>query len=161
TRSLTINNVTTTTGEPTIPRHYSHIRVAMLAYSGTPMTSTEQSLLQNSVDLVIPDAQYQSQIQAIAPATPQLLYTNLSNTYWGLLTDWLHYADTHGLSRENAFYHVTQATPFTGGSPSSQPVNWLWDVRRDSTNLTYAAHDTVNADIAFGAAGQSLYLGYT
>jgi hypothetical protein len=50
---------------------------------------------------------------------------------------------------------------FTGGSPTSQPVNWLWDVRRETTNLTFASHDTGAADIAFGSAGQSLYLGYT
>ena len=97
----------------------------------------------------------------MAPNTPQLIYTNTSSLYLDLLTDWLNYADRNGLSRENAFYHVTQPTTFSGGSPSSQPVNWLWDVRRETTNLTYAAHDNVNGDITFGAQGQSLYLGYT
>ena len=153
-RSFIVNNVATPS--ETIPRHYNHIRVAMLAYSGTPMTSVEQGLLQNSVDLVIPNEQYLSDIQAASPTTPQLIYTNVSNMYSGLLTDWLNYADRNGLSRESAFYHLSQATGFAGGSPSSQPVNWLWDVRRESTNLTFASHDTGAADIAFGSAGQSL-----
>lgn len=160
-RSFVVNNTTTNPGQPTIPQHYSHIRVAMLAYAGTPMTSFEQGLLQNSVDLVIPHEQYLSQIQTVAPNTPQLIYSNFSNVYLSLLTDWLEYADRNGINRENAFYHVTQPTAFTGGSPSSQPVNWLWDVRRESTNLTFAARDTTNADITFGGVGQSLYLGYT
>lgn len=157
-RTILINNAA---GLPDVPRHYSHIRVAQLAYSGTPMTSTELDLLRNSVDLVIPNEQYLAQIDAVAPNTPQLIYTNVSNVYGSLLTDWLNYADRSGQSRESAFYHVAQPTAFTGGSPSSQPVNWLWDVRRESTNLTFAAHDPTPADVAFGGAGQSLYLGYT
>ena len=37
TRNVVINN--TATSPISIPQHYSHIRVAMLAYAGTPMTS--------------------------------------------------------------------------------------------------------------------------
>lgn len=158
TRTFMVNNAFSL---PEVPRHYSHIRIAQLAYSGTPMSTIELDLLRNSVDLVIPNEQYLAQINAVAPNTPQLIYTNVSNIYGSLLTDWLTYADRNELSREAAFYHVAQPTAFTGGSPSSQPVNWLWDVRRETTNLTYAAHDSMPADVAFGGAGQSLYLGYT
>src|SRR5262249_45167486 len=77
---------------PTIPRHYSHIRIAELAYSGNPMGTFEQNLLQNSVDVVIPNTRYLSTIQSAAPDTPQLIYSNVSNLYQGLLTDWLEYA---------------------------------------------------------------------
>ena len=99
---------------PNIPQHYSQIRIAELAYSGTPFTSVEQNLLKNSVDLVIPNTTYLAQINAVAPTTPQLIYTNTSNIYQNLLTDWLTYADQHGVNREDAFYHVSAATSFTG-----------------------------------------------
>ena len=125
---------------PSIPRHYSHIRIAELAYNGNPMGSFEQNLLRNSVDLVVPNTSYLSTIDAISPNTPQLIYSNVSNLYQGLLTDWLRYADAHGVSRELAFYHVTRATPFSGTSPSSQPVTWFWGVYQsaaggDATDL--------------------------
>ncbi len=148
--------------QPVIPRHYDHIRVAMLAWSGTPFTAFEQNLLRNSVDVVMPNEAYLTQIAAVAPNTPQLLYTNVSNIYQNLLADWLTYADRTGRDRENAFYHVPTATPFQGGSAGAQPVNWLWDVRRESTNLTSQARSTVTSgDVTFGQAGQSLYMGYT
>ncbi|MFL5342732.1 MAG: Ig-like domain-containing protein, partial [Gemmataceae bacterium] len=151
---------------PSFPQHYSQIRIAELAYSGTPITSFEQNLLTNSVDLVIPNASYLSQINAVAPTTPQLIYTNVSNIYQNLLTDWLTYADQHGLTREDAFYHVAAATPFTGNSASSQPVKWFWSVRRGAsltslTDLTSAAHGSAANDVAFGALNESLYVGYT
>jgi hypothetical protein len=162
-RAFTVRNATSpppTSAPPAIPRHYTHIRLAMLAYSGTPFTAFENGLLRNSVDLVVPSDRYLSQINAASPATPQLIYTNFSNLYLSLLTDWLAYADRKGLDREAAFYHVARATPFVGGSPSSIPVTWLWSVRRDAVDLTSAARDTRAGDVAFGAAGQSLSLGY-
>src|SRR5207237_1121508 len=88
---------------PQIPRHYTHIRIAELAYSGNPMGSFEQNLLKNSVDLVIPNVKYLGTIDAASPDTPQLIYSNVSNLYQGLLTDWLAYADRNGVSRELAF----------------------------------------------------------
>jgi hypothetical protein len=146
-----------------IPQHYSWIRLAELAYSGTPMDSTTDQLLQNSVDLVVPNPAYLSHINGVSPNTPQLIYSNFSNLYQGLLTDWLSYADAHGYSREDAFYHVAAATPFTGNSPSSQPVNWFWAAYEGGpswTNLTTAAHGAGTGGVAFAAAGQSLALGY-
>jgi hypothetical protein len=150
---------------PTIPRHYSHIRIAELAYTGNPMGATEQQLLRDSVDLVIPNTQYLATIQQYAPDTPQLIYSNVSNLYQGLLTDWLSYADRTGASREAAFYHVTQATPFSGGSPSSQPVNWFWGVFQSSpsgvvTDVTSAARGGRNFNVNFGPAGQWTAIGY-
>src|SRR5262249_21227993 len=49
---------------PTIPQHYSHIRIAELAYGGNPMGTFEKGLLQSSVDLVVPNTQYLSTINA-------------------------------------------------------------------------------------------------
>src|SRR5262249_55233297 len=81
---------------PSIPRHYPHIRIAELAYSGTPFGALEDDLLRNSVDLVIPDRSYAQHIRDVAPATPQTVYTNVSSVYGGLLTDWLNYAAARG-----------------------------------------------------------------
>jgi hypothetical protein len=150
---------------PIIPQHYSWIRIAELAYSGTPMGSFEDNLLRYSVDLVVPDiGSLGSHIQWVAPGTPQLAYENTSNLYQSLLLDWLNYADAHYLSREAAFYHAAQPIPFSGTSPSSQPVNWFWGVYLggdsvDYTDLTTVAHVPARA-VTFGAAGQSLDVGY-
>src|SRR5262249_30752831 len=128
---------------PPVPQHMAHIRLAELAYIGTPLGAFERQLLQNYVDLVIPNSAYLNQINAVAPQTPQLIYTNFSNIYLDLLTDWLAYADRVGADREAGFYHVGQATPFTGDSASSVPVNRFWGVYGGSdgawTDLTYAS----------------------
>jgi hypothetical protein len=145
-------------------RHYSHVRVAMLAYTGTPVGAVEQNLLRNSVDLVIPNVSYLDQFNTLAPGTPQMIYTNVSNIYGDLVTNWLDYADRHGYDREGAFYHVTQATPFTGDSGSSKPVDWFWSVRRgsDAAGWTDFTQVTSNAPqpFAFASAGQSVVIGY-
>lgn len=164
---LVNNAATDPLPKPTAPSHYDHIRIAMLAYSGTPMGEFEQSLLRTSVDLVIPNSAYLATIDGIAPDTPQIIYTNLSNTYGTLLTDWLNYADANGLSREDAFYHVAQATTFSGSSPSSQPVSWFWNVSLVSTtgtdvkDLTKASRGTSNTTTKWGSAGQAMVVGYT
>lgn len=151
---------------PDLPNHFDHIRIAALAYYGTPIDSFTQQKLRDSVDLVIPHPQYLGTINAITPETPQLVYTNLSNLYEGLLQDWLDYADATGVSRELAFYHVSQATAWSYSSPSSQPVNWLWGVYRTPANggaptdFTGAARGTRSTVTSFGAAGESLTLGY-
>jgi hypothetical protein len=148
-----------------IPQHYSWIRLADLAYGGTPIDSAAVQQLRHSVDLVVPNPGYVGDIHRIAPRTPELIYTNASTIYQSLLTDWLNYADAHGVSRESAFYHVTQATPFTGTSPSSQPVNWFWGVYQGGqdfgfTDVTVAAHNS-SATVPFGGFGQAVYIGYT
>src|SRR5262245_5754403 len=99
--------VSVTTSSPATVHHYSYIRVAELAYSGLQLGTFEKNLLKNSVDLVVPTTGLLTQIDPLAPTTPQLIYTNLSNVYLDLLTDWLDYADRHGYDREEAFYHVT------------------------------------------------------
>lgn len=152
---------------PDAPRHFDHIRIAMLAYSGNPMGEFEQALLRTSVDLVVANTSFLTTIDRIAPATPQLLYTNLSNIYGELLLDWLQYADARGVSRETAFFHVAQATPFVGNSPSAQPVNWFWDVFRSGisggadTDFTRAARGTTSTTVNWGVAGQAMHFGYT
>ncbi len=147
---------------PNIPRHYPHIRIALLAYYGNPMGTFEDRLLKESVDLVIPHTAYLKHIEAVAPQTPKLIYTNTSNLYQDLLTDWLTYADKKGIGREAAFYHAAIAKPFRGNSPSSQPVTWFWGVYcggPSPTNFTGAAHSKTGR-VPFGAAGEALYLGY-
>jgi hypothetical protein len=147
---------------PEIPRHYSHIRIALLAYHGNPMGSFEDKLLRESVDLIVTNQIYLKHVHEVAPKTPQLIYTNTSNLYQGLTFDWLLYADAHGISREVAFYHAAHATPFSGDSPSSQPVTWFWGVYRGSrspVNVTAAAHAKAGR-CAFGEGGESLYVGY-
>jgi hypothetical protein len=123
----------------------------------------EDKLLRESVDLVVPENRHVEHIHAVAPATPLLLYTNTSSLYLELLTDWLSYADDNGLSREAAFYHAARATPFRGDSPSSRPVAWFWGVYRGGqglTDLTNAAHARPAQRLAFGGAGEALYVGY-
>lgn len=147
---------------PAIPRHYNHIRIAMLAYYGNPLGALEDRLLADSVDLVVPDARTMKHIKAVAPRTPQLLYTNTSNLYLDLLTHWLTFADASGCSREAAFYHVSKPLPFRGDSPSSQPVTWFWKVFRGRdrlTDLTAAARGR-GTQLVFGSDGEALYVGY-
>ncbi|HJT78408.1 MAG TPA: Ig-like domain-containing protein, partial [Gemmataceae bacterium] len=148
-----------------IPQHYSYIRLAELAYAGTPLDSFAQQLLRNSVDLVIPNVSYLQAIQAVSPKTPQLIYTNYSNVYQNLLTDWLSWADANHVSREAAFYHVTKPTAFSGSSSGAQPVNWFWGVyeggnQANFTDFTSAAHSWTHS-VAFGGYGTSMYVGYT
>jgi hypothetical protein len=161
--TITTQNNTTLT-RPTIPTHYPQIRIAELAYYGNPMGTFEDQLLTSSVDLVVSDAAYLQNIHTVSPGTPALIYTNVSNVYQGLLTAWLNYADTNGLSREEAFYHAAAATPFSGSSGASQPVDWFWDVFEGGStlsNLTARANGSQSGGVTFGAAGQAVYLGYT
>jgi hypothetical protein len=162
--AVTVQNTLVPPTLPDIPQHYSWIRLAELAYNGTPMTSFEDNLLKNSVDLVVSAPQNLAHINSVSPNTPRLIYTNLSNLYGGLLDAWLRYADQQGLSREGAFFHVTRATPFSGDSASSQPVAWFWEVDRtsgtSSTDLTSQARGG-SGGAAFGAAaGQTVTISY-
>jgi hypothetical protein len=151
--------------KPDIPRHFDHIRIAQLAYSGNPLGAYEQNLLRTGVDVVIPNAKFLSTINSASPATPQLLYSNVSNLYQGLLADWLEYADRVGASREQAFYHVSQATSFVGTSPSSQPVTWFWSAYQSGggtetvTNATSASRGGTGTSLNFGGTGKWTALG--
>jgi hypothetical protein len=152
-------------GAAGIPQHLPNIRLADLAYSGTPLSPAMQQLLQNDVDLVVSNTSYLSSINATAPNTPQLIYTNVASLYQGLLTSWLGYAYSHGLDPEQAFYHVAQATPFSGSSSSSQPVNWFWGVYQGGAtanfiDYTAAAHTWDSRSVVFGGVGTSIYIGY-
>jgi hypothetical protein len=147
---------------PNIPRHYTHIRIAELAYSPKTIGAFEDQLLKTSVDLVVPVTELFNHIHAIAPNTPQLLYTNVSNLYLQLLGDWINYAEIHGLDHEQAFYHAAQATAFNGYSPSSQPVTWFWAAYRGGatlTTMTSQAHGGVAGGFSLGGDGQSFYVG--
>ncbi|HMF13589.1 MAG TPA: Ig-like domain-containing protein [Gemmataceae bacterium] len=148
---------------PAIASHYSHVRIAELAYSGWQQDAMANDLLSNSVDLVVPNPAYLSGIHAVAPATPLLIYTNVSNVYLGLLTDWLRYADAHGLNREDAFFHVSQATEYAGNSGSSRPVRNFWAALKQGTGwteLTTTRGLDPATNVTFGAANETLYLGY-
>jgi len=149
---------------PNVPRHYSHIRIAQLAYTGTPFGEFETNLLRESVDLVIPNTAFLDQISELNPETSQLIYSNVSNIYLGLYTDWLKWADANGVSREEAFYHASEASAFTGASASSMPVNFFWSVLkendtqwRDVTRAARLSGETVE----FGERGQSVAIGNT
>lgn len=150
-----------------IPRHYKHIRYASLAYNGLSIGATEKKLLQQSVDLVVPNPRYLATIDAVTSSTPQLIYSNVSNLYFDLLTGWLDYADRNGISREGAFYHVARATPFSGDSPSSMPVNAFWNVQRGPlagtagfVNVTGQSRSPAVGDVAFPGTGSAVYIGY-
>jgi hypothetical protein len=150
---------------PSIPHNPSGINLANLAYNGgsSQLSASDLALLKNAiVDLVIPEAVFVNQISAVAPNIPQLFYTNVSSVYQSSLLAWDNYADAHGISREEAFYHVSQATPYrSSGTGSTQPVNWFWGVYVGGSTLsnwTWQAH--AGGSIAFGSLGQSVYIGY-
>ena len=150
---------------PSVPRHYNHIRVAALAYHGNPMSSFEINLLRNSIDLVIPNVIYLNNIAQVSPSTPQLVYTNTTNLYLSLLTDWLAYADRMGYDREAAFYHVNRASRADGMSASATPVNNFWGVYRGSsatdwTNITSKTRSGTSTN-AFAALGEAVAIGNT
>ncbi len=152
---------------PNVPRHYSHIRFAALAYTGNPMGPAEQKLLRESIDLVVPNDRYAERINSFAPNTPQFTYSNISNLYEGLLTDWLNFADRTGADREAAFYHVARPTAFAGDSQSSRPVNVFWNVSRGPANGSTGyrlyfgeAKNAAANDVQFGGTGEAVYVGY-
>ena len=150
---------------PAVPRHFGYIRVAALAYHGTPMTAYEQNLLRTGIDLVIPNTAFVDSISAISKNTPQLIYTNATNLYLSLLTDWLAYADRMGYDREAAFYHVNTASRADGMSASAVPVNNFWAVLRGShvtdwADITSAARSGTSTN-AFAIAGEAVAIGNT
>jgi hypothetical protein len=157
---------TPTSGNPSlpgVPRNIDWIRLADLAYYGTPFDAATQKLISQYVDLVIPNGGYLDQIAKLSPDTPQFVYTNVSNLYLGMYTDWLEYADRNHLSRESAFYHATKPLAYSGASASSVPVNRFWGVYRGSgsswADLTSAARNA-DSPMKFGAAGESIAVGY-
>jgi hypothetical protein len=154
-------NVTAAPVRPELPQKLSHIRIAQLAYSSNPMGTFEQTQLANTVDLVVANPKFLGTIDNVASSTTSIVYTNISNLYQGLLTDWLTYADANKIDREAAFYHVASPSTFTGSSPSSQPVTWLWGVYRDATDLTAASTGGRSTGVEFGGVNSNLSLGYT
>lgn len=150
---------------PQLPAHFDHIRIAQLAYNGTPIDSFELTKLQTAVDLVIPNVIYLDTINQAAPDAPQLIYTNLSNMYLSQIPDWLNTADRLRVSRELAFYHVAEATPWKYASGSATPVNRFWDVFQTGSDAarsdqTYASYGGRATGPTLPAAGQSLTIGY-
>jgi hypothetical protein len=158
-------NPTPPPARPDLAAHRDWIRIAQLAYSGTPIDAFTIDKLKNDVDLIIPNPQYLSAVDAASPNTPQIIYSNVSNLYQGLLTNWLDYADKAGVSRELAFYHVSAPSGWSGASPSSQAVNQFWGVYKtpatgDATDLTAAAYGGRSFGVPLGIAGESVALGY-
>jgi hypothetical protein len=147
------------------PRHYGHIRVAALAYNGNPMGEFERALLRDSIDLVVPNPRYLGAIEATSPDTPQLIYSNVSNLYQDLLTNWLGYADRTGADREDAFYHVAGPTGYTGNSGSSRPVDWFWGAYQGGpggpADITPIARGGAGGPVGLGGAGRWTAFGYT
>jgi len=147
---------------PSIPRHYDHIRVAGLAFGSAPDPSRD-ALLSTSVDLVISGSR-----PIDATGGSQAIYTNLTNLSGDGLRDWNEWADARGVSREAAFYHVTQPTAWTGSSPSSRAADRFANVQRSSGDgmgsyryLSEAAWSASGAgDVSFGKVGESIVVGY-
>jgi hypothetical protein len=149
--------------QPSIPQNSADIRLMELAYNGgsAQLPPSDIPLLQNLVDLVVADPSYANQINAVAPNTPQLIYSNVSNLYKSLILDWDNYADANGYAREEAFYHVAQAMPYSGSGGSTQPVNWFWGVYGGGSTLTdytWSAH--AGGSIRFDGVGQAMYIGF-
>ncbi len=158
-------------GEPTprtdIAQKYTHIRLAQLAYHGNPVGQYETDLAARSLDLIIPNPIYLQAFETAAPGTTKVIYTNSSNIYGPLLPEWNAFADARGIAREQAFYHVAQATAFSRASQSAQAVNLLWNVQRanaDGTgtpvDLTAQARGTRAQGVGFGASGTAIVLGF-
>ncbi len=147
-------------------QNYSHIRVAQLAYDSTNVGDFERNLAASSVDLIVPNPKFLSTFENASPDSQKFIYSNASNLYLNLLSGWMTYAEQLGTDPEAAFYHVAQATPFTGNSPSAQPVTWLWNVYRSMvdgsgaiTNLTSHARAGRNVGVTFGGVGEAISIG--
>ena len=112
----------------------AHIRIAELAYSGNPMGAFEQNLLRNTVDLVDPEHRSTSpRSRPSSPNTPQLIYSNVSNLYQGLLTDWLQYADRARRVARTGVLPRHAATPFTRHQPVVAAGDWFWGAYQTAT----------------------------
>ncbi|MFM7151426.1 MAG: Ig-like domain-containing protein, partial [Gemmataceae bacterium] len=162
--TVVVQNDKSPLARPTFPQKFSHIRLANLAYGA--LGPTEEQFLRQRTDLVIMDyhpGTRMEKVESVSPDTPQLLYTNVSNLYRDLLTDWLEFADRKGYSREGAFFHVTKATPFSGDGASTQPVNWFWSAWMTSlgkqTDVTTALRGTSASGTLLPSTGQSLLVG--
>jgi hypothetical protein len=147
-------------------QNYSHIRLAQLAYESTAVGNFEKQLAANSIDLIVPNPKFLEGFESVAADSAKYLYSNASNLYLNLLSGWIAHATRTGADREAAFYHVSQATPFTGNSPSAQPVNWLWNVSRGAANgsgaitdLTSHARAGRNVGVTFGGVGEAITIG--
>lgn len=151
---------------PVAGQNYSHIRIAQLAYGSSTVGDFEKQLAANSVDLIVPNPKFLSAFEQVAPDSTNFIYSNASNLYLDLLAEWLTYAGQTGANREAAFFHVSQATPFSGNSPSAQPVTWLWGVSRGAANgtgpitdLTSHARAGRNVGVTFGGTGEAITIG--
>ena len=67
---------------PAVPpaRHYAHIRVAALAYTGNPIGPAEEEHSPESVDLVVPNARYLGEIEQGRPGARRSSSTRTSPT---------------------------------------------------------------------------------
>lgn len=168
TLTFTVQNSGGGSVAPPEVRKYSHIRLAQLAYAGNPMGAYEQQLARDSLDLIVPNTRFLNQLENATADTPKVIYSNISNLYGDLLTNWFEYAAANGADRELAFFHVSQATNFSGLSAASVPVREFWKVLRGAadgsgslTDLTAAARGTGTSGVPFGGAGQAVHLGWT
>lgn len=171
--TVTTSNNTTLT-MPSFPRHQSSIGITELDYGSGNFDPT---LLQNNVDAVVVDYTNLSDLAKIHNAYPsdqELIYTNVSNIYLGLLSNWLNYAEQNGIDAEQAFYHVSVATPFTYADypGSTQPVDWFWGVygyqNGSWSNFTQPANGFQSkSGVPFGnlstgsVVGDTMNVGYT
>ncbi len=151
---------------PDSTQKLSHIRLAQLAYSRNPMGSFELQTARDYLDLVIANPSFLNALEQSTPDTPKLIYTNVSNLYLSLLTNWLAYADANNLDRESAFYHVTSPTAYSGMSASAVFVNHFWGIYSSAvgsnqfTDLTTTMRSG-KTDNRVLEANQTLNIGWT
>lgn len=170
--SVTISNNTALSLPSGFPTHTNtSVGITELDYEGT---AANQNLVQSYVDTVVGDGQPDAgNIHSWDSSVQQLVYTNVSNIYLGELTNWLNYAEQNGIDPEQAFYHVSAATPWTGDvGDSTKPVDQFWGVYayQDVNGTWQWIDDTAAASdptktVVFGSstsvAGETMNVAYT
>ncbi len=108
-----------------IPKHNIG-QITSFAYA--PQTDALKAVLSNA-DLAFAGGNTQAEKDFLRSAIPNGYfgsYSNYTNIYGDLYLDWLKFADDHGYSRDDAFYHVLQPWKSTLAGGSSKPVNKFW-----------------------------------
>jgi hypothetical protein len=140
------------TTPPDPPHHYPHARFKVNGLGSGVIGPLEEKLLRESLDMVTPNWPIVSAVHAIAPQTPELMYTNVSNIYSELFVDWLNWADAHGVSREDAFYHAGSPSAYSGAGGSTVPVDEIMRWARFFVGPPANIQLVYNPPYAMGAA---------
>lgn len=147
---------------PRFPRMLPNVRV-YICFGYQPQTGFARDVARK-VDFALVTKQDRAFFRSARPDLPIGIYSNCTNIYGELLTGWFKWADTHGLSREGAFYHAAAPSRFRGDSPSSLPVTRFWGLflgdSRPARNLERAIWPSGEGFSPPGLAGHSFSVGY-